>query len=277
MSYTFVKANATDENIAKYATLLSKVFTTSHKFSFQYLKWLYAQNPLGQIIGTDAFFNGTLVAHNATIPVMYLVDGKQTPAALAVNAVTDHAHQGKGLLIKLGNMTFESVQQHGLQFIVGVANKNSTYSYVQKFGFQLISPLTVLVGIGNILHNSLYQYHIHSFWNSETLQWRLQNPAEKYFLSNNNVFVNTGKLGICALLHSNNYFNLNINYLAKENAPLKMWIGMGENSTKKGIFLNLPNKLKPSPLNFILKDMTGKFSSVKKEEIFFELIDFDAY
>jgi hypothetical protein len=39
----------------------------------------------------------------------------------------------------------------------------------------------------------------------------------------------------------------------------------------------LPDSLKPSPLNLILKPLSTGFPELEKKDIYFETIDFDAY
>ena len=72
--------------------------------------------------------------------------------------------------------------------------------------------------------------------------------------------------------------NSTIKHLERKSIlPLKLWIGLFKDIRTKGLFLNLPDRFKPSPLNLIFKNLSYELAQFKKEDICFELIDFDAY
>ena len=53
-----------------------------------------------------------------------------------------------------------------------------------------------------------------------------------------------------------------------------LYVGLG--AKPKGIFINVPKFIRPSPFNLIFMDLTeGKLPKVTKENIFFQLFDFD--
>ena len=56
----------------------------------------------------------------------------------------------------------------------------------------------------------------------------------------------------------------------------KMVIGVG-NKPNTFFKIKVPNKLKPSPLNLIFKKLRELDEEINSTEIYFELIDFDAY
>ena len=57
MGYEIAKSVVSNENINAYARLLSQVFEKTTKFTPGFLHWQYAQNPVGTVVGTDAFLN----------------------------------------------------------------------------------------------------------------------------------------------------------------------------------------------------------------------------
>ena len=283
MEYTILKSGITEEKLISYSQFLSASslgikHADINKCTPQYIKWQYVDNPIGQVVGSDAYFEGELVAHYATLPVLYNINGKKVKGLLALNLVVHPEHRMKGLFLKIANNTFEEAIKLGYNFVVGVANQNATHGQVNRLGFNLIAPLDVKIGIGTIEPNSRENYLMHSVWNEETLLWRLANPSALYFKNNNKTIVTpTGKHNIYAQLHYQGKPYSSLLKHRNKKTLFKLWIGISQIEKQKGCFFNLPKKLKPVPLNLIFKDLTGNNIKFKKEEVFFELIDFDAY
>lgn len=276
MPYKISTSGTSPDHIRAYSQLLSTVFNNTSKFSSQYLHWLYAQNPLGTVVGTDAFFEGQLMAHHATIPVSYFVDGKLYKGLLALNNATLPGHQGKGLLKQLAVATFEEGQKQGYDFIITVTNQNSTHAYLTKFGFRLLSPLDVKIGFGRINVRSREDYPVHSNWNEKSLNWRLSNPSTTYFTNNQLLFSATHLPLVSAQLSAMKFPSKAIHTKRKTNI-ITLWIGLAANKKVKGLFVDLPHKFKPSPLNLLFKDLSGRIPMFSKNDVSFELLDFDAY
>jgi len=232
---------------------------------------------VGTVVGMDAFYDGKLVAHHAAMPVLYHVFGKPVKALLAINNGTHPDHQGKGLFTKIGNMNFDEAKQLGYHFVISANNQNSTYGYLNKFGFRKLAPLIVKVGIGKIIPDNANNYAVHSIWNEENLAWRLQNPMSKYYRNNDSIFAATNYAGFRAQMLSRECNLLKDKDLKSTKLPFTVWIGMSENLKRQGILVDLPDKLKPAPLNLLIKDLIGNIPLFTKEEIFYELIDLDAY
>ena len=274
MDYIIKKVEVTESNLKKYSHLLSLVFSNTNKFTLKFLEWQYKDNPQGLVEGFDAFYNNELVGHYVTIPVSYVFEGEIKKGLLSLNTAIHNDHRGKGLFTKLAIETYKEAKIKGFEFVVGVANQNSTHGFIKKLGFQLIAPLEVKFGIGEIKSKLGNTYRFKPFWNSKSLKWRLNCPTKEYYQNSNKVFAKTTIFGVRAQLYQN---YLDEFHLSKTSSLLNIWIGINEDKIKKGILFTLPKFLKPSPLNFIFKDLTGKMRSLKKEDVFFELIDFDAY
>ena len=69
MKFEFKQTQTDDESLIRYSKLLSTVFPGTSKYTFEFLKWQYLDNPLGIVVGFDAFYENKLVAHYVTIPV----------------------------------------------------------------------------------------------------------------------------------------------------------------------------------------------------------------
>lgn len=272
MSYIFKKVKTDDDQLNKYASFLSSVFNESNKFSFKYLKWQYHDNPHGFALGYDAYLADELAAHYVTIPVSYSYNNKVLKGLLSLNTATHPKHQGNGLFTKLANKTYELAREKGYDFVIGVANQNSTHGFVKKLGFTLISPLEVKTGSGSIVLNNEYAFK--SNWDSETLNWRLNHPLAKYIKKRDFILVKTDKPMYAQLININ---TKDIDLKTKLITPFKLWIGIAKNKKSKGLFVNLPDKFKPSPLNLIFKSLKPEINIPNKDIIRFELIDFDVY
>lgn len=277
MGYQILKSEVSGSRIVDYSQLLSDVYIKTTKLTPRYLEWQYRQNPMGTAVGFDAFYEDQLAAHYVTIPVVYSIQGKKSKGLLAINTVTHPKHQGKGLFTTLANRTFEEGKKLGYEFIIGVANQNSTYGYLNKLQFKFISPLEVKIGVGKMEIYDSTNYLVQPHWSKEALQWRLSNPEIPYYVNNNIILAPTNKYWIYAQLKQHKKKLSMPVELKKKKALIKIWIGLSRATKSRGLFIDFPEKLKPSPLNLIFKDLKGNLPEFQKEDIFFELIDFDAY
>lgn len=278
MSYKFIPVDISEEKIKQYALLLSSVFTDTKKFTVDFLNWQYAKNPMGKVVGYDAYYENELAAHYVTIPVVYNLNGSQKKGLLSLNTATHPKHQGKGLFTQLATKTYELAASLGYEFVIGVANQNSTHGFLKKLGFYLISPLDVKIGMGKInLQNDIDRYNWKASWNSESIDWRLANPSINYYKQKDLLLADTGKMSIHAVMSQSSLITENNKPIKKSFVPFKTWIGIADQKKLGLLLFTLPDKLKPSPLNLIFKDLTGKLPIFKKGDVFFELVDFDAY
>lgn len=274
MDYQFIETSIDDSKIHEYAKLLSVVFPNTDKFTTEFLKWQYKENPLGKVVGFDAYFKGELAAHYVCIPVLYQYNNQEIKGLLSLNTATLAKHQGKGLFTKLAQKTYDLGVKLGYQFVIGVANQNSIHGFLKKLGFYLVSPLQVKVGVGNIAYSTEGKFS--SSWNKELIDWRLRAQNGKYTTYNKIIYTSTGNRLIKAIFGINKPNGI----LEKKNSsPFKMWIGINSELKTNGIFINLPDRFKPSPLNLIFKNLSEDkdLEKITKNDFSFELIDFDAY
>jgi hypothetical protein len=60
--------------------------------------------------------------------------------------------------------------------------------------------------------------------------------------------------------------------------PIKLWMGLDPACDwRKSAYAALPERLKPSPLNLIFKDLTNRGRTIDPATALFRLADFDAY
>jgi GNAT superfamily N-acetyltransferase len=253
---------------------------TSAPYEREYLRWLYADNPWGQAVGFNAYAGDELAAHYATIPVEATLDGGRAKGLLSLNTATHPSHQGKGLFTRLAEATYARAHELGYEFVVGVANANSTPGFARKLGFQLVAPLDVLVGVGRLAASGGDDVGFALAWTEPALRWRLRRPGARYAATADEpatVYAHAHKLGILA------YMTQAPRSLAAElprprwTQPLRMWIGLDPRLRRRGVLAPLPDRLKPSPLNLIFRDLAGKQRRLDRDTTRFTLLDFDAY
>lgn len=284
MDYEYIRHSTDSDRINEYTSFLSGPFVSSSKYyraektTARYLSWQYAENPAGKVLGYSAYYRGQIAGHFSTLPVSYLINGEKSRGLLALNLVTHPDHRGKGLFLAMCNRTFEDAFNEGYRFVVGVANQNSTHGLVKRLGFDLVSPLDVRIGFGNLHIDKESGYSLRSSWDSRSIQWRLSNPSASYMLNSGKFIVaKTGKLNINAQIYEAEEPDESFKVLKTSVNPLRVWIGLGRFKGSDLSHLPVPGQMKPVPLNFIFKDLRGSSLKFDKKDVLLELIDFDAY
>lgn len=271
-----------DADIEEMAALLRVVFPDSEHFTDEVVKWQYRDNPDGAVVGFNAVQGAVLTAHYVTIPFMAQVDGRTERGLLSLNTATHPAHQGKGLFTLLATETYAHAAKAGYGFVIGVANANSTHGFIKKLGFQLVSPLRAMVGMGPLpMRNGQAEPAYQRIWSDESLRWRLSHPQHGYtvrpadgmhlLLSERSKFgaryiMATRREGFGALA------------VAAEPGRVrsKVWIGLDPAMHWGGAaYMNVPMRFRPSPLNLIFKDLSGQGRKLDAARVRFHALDFD--
>ncbi len=272
MEYRIEKVNIDEISLKEIQKLLHLVFNNRiEKFSYEYLKWQYADNPVGPIVGFNAYMGDVLAAHYVTMPIYMNIEGKKTLGVLSLNTATHPEHRGKRLFTILAERTYVYAAENGYKFVIGVANANSTHGFIKHLGFKFVGPLTFKVGAGQ----NLYQrkdFTFSSSWNKETIDWRLKNPSMEYY-KNGEMIVSPIKPGFKKLVYHDKDGLVSLNKL--HGRPFNLYIGYGAD-LRKGVYCGVPKFVEHSPFNLIFRDLTdGTLPEVTKDNILFELIDFD--
>jgi len=274
-AYTIERTRTSAEHIARYAALLTEVFPSASHFTEAYLRWQYVDNPDGKVIGFDALAGAQLAAHYVTIPMVARMSGRDVRGVLSLNTATHPAHQGKGLFTRLAAATYDAARQEGCEFVVGVANQNSTPGFLRKLGFSLVSPLDVRVGLGGPARSSISP-GFERAWSADAMLWRLSNPSATYRCAGGRVFADAGMPGIRMITSTRAFPGRKAGAGFLVAHPISAWIGLAPRLHWNGIALTVPSKLRPSPLNFIFKSL-GDLSAPSGDDTLFEALDFDAY
>ncbi|MDW7761288.1 MAG: GNAT family N-acetyltransferase [Acidobacteriota bacterium] len=282
--YSFRLLDLSDAGIDDMTNLLKLVFQDNVK-SPEFIRWQYNLNPAGPAVGYNAYRGDVLAAHYVTQPMTALFQGKKVKGLLSLNTATHPDHRGKKLFTILAEMTYDHARTQGYEFVIGVANADSTHGFLRKLGFTLVKPLDVKIGMGTFAVPEEDPYEYRRDWDRDLLEWRLANPKVPYetkrWGDHFAVLAPTGKMGVKAVI---GYFPMSL-YPEKplprpkrSANPVKIWLGSDPRLTwKKNLYFNFPKKLKPSPLNLIFKDLTDGNRTVDAETLRFMAIDFDAY
>src|SRR5665213_2921074 len=184
-SLTSSQTYQTTEKIPEYVTLLQSVFTgAKERYNSTYLRWLYYENPNGAVVGFDAWDDDRAVAHYVCIPLLANIQsGGPRKVLLSLNTATHPDYQGRGLFVKLASETYALAAEQGYDAVIGVANANSTHGFVNRLGFQLVTPLSVRIGIGPLQIDATAARDgatdLICSWPSEAIVWRLANPHQQ--------------------------------------------------------------------------------------------------
>ena len=272
MDYRIEQVKVEEPSLRESQHLLQLVFVEhADKFSYDYLKWQYAENPVGPIVGFNAYMGDVLAAHYVTMPIYMNIDGHKTLGVLSLNTATHPDHRGKRLFSILAERTYEYAAENGYKFVIGVANANSTHGFIKHLGFKLIGPLTFKVGVGQNLYQRT-DYIYTRYWDKEIMDWRLKNPSMEYF-KNGDVIVSPIKPGFKKLVYHDKDGLVSLDKLY--GRPFNLYIGYGADLSKGG-YCGVPKFIERSPFNLIFRDLTeGTLPEVTKDNILFELIDFD--
>ncbi|MFA0049348.1 GNAT family N-acetyltransferase [Vibrio sp. 10N.261.51.F11] len=285
--YKLIENNAGEINAT--VKLLELCFPGSNKFSYEYLKWLYFCNPVGDAIGYNAYCNGELIGHYSCIPLQAYVSGEKSNGLLSLNTATDPAFQGRGLFKKLANKTYNSAKDLNYKFVCGVANSRSTRLFTKLLRFDLVGPLDVKIGFGDYFKNitkSKLETSCMFFptWSEQALDWRMSNPhnISKLVSKSDSItrFVAPTQYGFIDNLGCC-YSDCSVRKLESERklsdlVRLKMILALCPDDASS-TYISLPERLKPSPLNFIYKNLFENDISISSNNVFFNYMDFDAY
>lgn len=266
-----------------YERLFRRCFPNAFRLSIRYLNWLYALNPVGQVIGSDAWFGETLAAHYVGVPGDALVDGRKVKVLLSLNTATHPDFQGKGLFTRLAEATYERATALGMSAVYGVANANSTPGFTRKLGFTLVRPLEAKVGFGRIGDAAVDAAGFRREWSKPALAWRIANPERPYTLvraggATVGAEARTGWIGLRAW----DEVLLPAGVDAPRVSPsvaMRLHLGLRPRNVgyRKGMWVEIPQRFRPSPLNLIFRPLASGIAAPLADFIRLGQLDFDAF
>jgi GNAT superfamily N-acetyltransferase len=274
-------AGTAPSQLQAYSGLLNAVFDST-AFSPEALAWRYRDNPAGAVVGADAWDGERLAAHYVTCPLEARIDGQVVRGLLSLNTATHPDYQGRGLFTRLAEAAYAQGTQAGYDFVIGVANANSTPGFLRKLAFQNVGRLHagVLARLPGGFSNAPLQYE--GAWRGELLSWRLANPNGRYVIARRGAL-----LGVWARTHLP--FVRCAAFLADQEqsartaagAPLAatLFIGLEPRmDLGRHGFLPVPERFRPSPLNLIWRSIGANApAALRPDAAALNFLDFDPY
>lgn len=263
-----------------YSGLLSAVFGAGPKFSPEALAWRYLDNPAGSVVGADAWAGETLAAHYVTCPLAATVEGQGLKGLLSLNTATHPDFQGQGLFTRLARQTYDQGTELGHDFVIGVANAQSTPGFLGRLGFQHVGRLDAGLMVRTPRRFEPAELQFSGSWDAAALAWRLANPAAAYKVVRRGgltaVYADTHLPGVrCA------------GFVAAEAegagalAPLGLTLFLGLDPRiplRRLGFVPLPDRFRPSPLNLIYRPLSARAPrSLDPRATAISFLDFDPY
>lgn len=279
-------SGTTPDLLRHYQQIFARCFPQATHLDVNYLRWLYADNPAGPVIGLDAWDGERLAAHYACIPANAIVDGTPCKVMLSLNTATDPDFQGRGLFTKLADGTYAAGAVQGMAGIYGVANANSTPGFLRKLGFTLVRPLDAKIGMGSLLPEGaadvLDQVQFRRDWDAATLQWRCASPQRPYRLAGSGTGriiaqAATGKPMLSAFAE----LPATVDGVATGSGGVGLRLHLGlvppALGALKGTWFELPARLRSSPLNLIYRALDDRIKAPSANAVLFNVLDFDAF
>jgi len=283
-SYTIAPFELTDTELEAVASMLAFTFRKPRMFTAPYLRWLYRDNPDGRAFGYNAIApDGSIAAHYCMIPVWFHLNGEVLRAGLGINTATHPDHEGKWLFLKVAHKTIAEATEKGYAFLTGVANQNAE-KLCLRLGYQPLARLDAAIGTGRSLQLPPANASFFRYWSQEAFEWRCKNPHHPYTVQtgkqHNNIYCNSLYPLVNAWLGSvPGHVSPKLDFLSKTKwNPFQLWMGLhpSVNGAPRG-FIKIPERLKPSPLILMMKDLRGDLLPPDKNEILIQPADFDAF
>lgn len=269
-----------EAQLAAASSLLGQVFGDSPKFTPEAVAWRYRDNPAGQVVGADAWAGERLAAHYVTCPLKARVEGRELKGLLSLNTATHPDFQGRGLFTRLARATYEAGAALGYDFVIGVANAQSTPGFLGKLEFQHVAALEA----GALTHIPRRfrpaDTGFVSLWDAESLAWRLGNPATRYRTSRHGnltaVWAKTHIPGVQCV-----GFLDEPGPVTGQGRPLAapLFLGLDPRlNLGAGGLVRLPERMRPSPLNLIYRPLNAAAPrTLDPGSVALNFLDFDPY
>lgn len=277
--YDFLLSEHRGSELEQASALLRLVFPHARHLTPLHLAWQYRGNPDGAAIACGAFQRGELVGHLAAMPLRARLNGEEHRGVALINAAVHPEHRRRNLGLRMIFATMDEVFRQRHRFAIAVSNDSSTAPLMTAF--RPVAPLTVKLGLGRPASGPPVEPSFERLWSEEALRWRLSRPERGYVATARHgrliVTAATGKPGIAALMHEGPEL-ADFPGSQGRRPPLNLWMGLDPRiDWNRSRYIDVPQWLKPSPLNLSFVDLTGKDLFPDPARALFRAIDFDAY
>ena len=280
-AYSFRLLDYSDLEFERLSALLRLVFPKARHLTPRYLRWQYADNPDGLAVGCNAYRGEELVGHLGMIALPARLDGELRKGLCLLNSAVHPAHRGRKLQTRVAEASVEEGVRRGYDFCLAVGNRYSTGPLLTR-KYKLLKPLDARIGFGlprRIGGNSPASFE--RVWNDAAKRWRLANPERHYAvaqLDGRALVTAPGVMpGVDAILH-----DAVGRWPTEGSGPvgkgLRIWLGLDPDiAWGRSTFIPVPSRLRPSPLNLVFKDLSGKNYLPDPDRVTFRAVDFDPY
>lgn len=268
-------------DMQKLIDLQNAVYEGKHSFSDATFKHWYLDNPNGRVVSFNALYGDIIAAHYAIVPIKMEIEGRVAKGLLSMATVTHPDHRGKGLFKTLAKLSYDYAAENGYEFVIGVANANSYPGFIKYFEYQDIGMLDVLMGCNRDLHENSPKTFKMS-WDQKSIQWRF--GGNKYTKDKKAVYGTRPVWKFKKAPFLKTYMGVLPDHLLEEldikqanhfSRPINLYVGLGSNARECG-YREVPKFIKHSPFHLIFMDLTGgKLPQMTKDNVFFQLMDFD--
>lgn len=243
-------------------------------FSAESFKQWYIANPNGRVLSFNAFDSDKMVAHYACIPTKMVFGDFVVEGVHSMATVTHPDYRGKGLFKTLAKLTYDYAKDQGYKFVIGVANANSFPGFIKYFNFKFIAQLEVKIGFGTNIFPKKDDM-VHKYWDKDSFNWRLKRCRANYYQQGHSLIGQYNSLVQTYMGSFSESFLKDTNVTDKHwGLRPKLYVGLG--AKFKSLYFRVPKFIKHSPFNLIFLDLTnGELPEVTKDNIFFQLFDFD--
>lgn len=262
----------TDKDFDQLVELQNEVYKNEGRhFSQDRFKHWYIDNPFGKAISFNAYDGEKMVAHYVCIPKKMLIEGRVVNGILSMATVTHPDYRGRGLFKTLAKMTYDNARDNGFEFVIGVANANSFHGFMKYFPFQFVAQLDFKVGYGQHVAVDGDKVFL-GYWDEDAIRWRNKSA---YTANQDTIIGNYGKYArtLMGCFDGKTLSGIALRRVGFSLKPI-LYIGLG--GKPQGAFVKMPKFVKHSPFNLIFMDLTGgKLPKMNKDNVFFQLFDFD--
>jgi hypothetical protein len=280
--YEFRNLENSDSEIEEVSSFLRSIFKRAPYLTPRYLKWQLVGNPEGPAIGSNAWHRGKLVAHIDSLPVRARVEGVEKKGVMLLNTAVDPAHWGNKLSRETAELLFRDAAAKGYDFCLGIGNRYSTKPLLTRF--QMLKPLEAKIGLGLPSRASApFEPSFARVWSDEAVRWRLANPERPYAVGREgetlSITAPTGVPFIRAQLYEGSALWDLADQGRPSSGPLRLWLGLDPGvNWRRSAYLDIPRRLRPSPLNLLYMDLAGGTDwRPDPERVVFRGLDFDPY
>jgi GNAT superfamily N-acetyltransferase len=276
----------TPEGLAELSRLFRSCFRFGAHMDAAYIDWSYRGNPDGPAIALEARVAGRLAAHFAVTAFRARVFGREELGVQMQHAATHPEHRGRGLFVALAERALELAARAGYGFAVGPANSASLPIFCTRLAFDYVRHFDVRVGVGPAARRRprpAAPVDFERIFGAEALRWRLVRPDRPYRAQGAGesvrIFAARGVRGIPVELgtYPRERVPRDLPAFAPRH-PLRAWIGLDPQRSWWGRpYLGVPVPLRPAPLAFVFRDLSGGGRSLDPRRVRADMLDYDAF